>query len=99
MPAADGNFGPRLKELRGVAGLTQAGLAEAAGVAKTTVASLEQGLYDASWPTVRALADALGVGCTAFTEPAGPGRATEPGRPKKTSPPKANRRKRGGRRS
>jgi DNA-binding XRE family transcriptional regulator len=83
MPASDANFGPRLRELRGAAGLTQAGLAVAAGLAKTTVTSLEQGLYDASWPTVRALCGALGVECTAFTERAGSAGSSSSDRAKK----------------
>jgi transcriptional regulator with XRE-family HTH domain len=54
-------FGGRLKELRSRAGLTQPQLAERAGVSKATVADLEQGRYEPSWPMVLALAGALGV--------------------------------------
>lgn len=67
MTAKDRNFGPRLKELRALAGLSQKQLAERAGLSTTTVAALEQKLYDATWPTTQALAKALGVDCTAFT--------------------------------
>jgi putative transcriptional regulator len=78
------DFAARLKELRVKAGLTQKGLADAAGVSQSTVAALEQGAYDASFPTVVALAHALGVDCRAFLEP--PAAACEtagPGRPPK----------------
>jgi DNA-binding XRE family transcriptional regulator len=64
----DANFAGRLKELRAATGLTQQQLAEKAGVALRTVSSLEQGAYDATWPTVRALAQALGVTCMAFDQ-------------------------------
>ena len=89
-------FAAKLKELREQAGLTQKQLAERAGVAQRTVSSLEQGLYEPVWSTALALAAALGVDCTAFTqEPAdrpAPGR----GRPAKAKEePTAPKRKRG----
>lgn len=77
------SFGQRLRELRDAAGLTQKGLAEKAGVALRTVSSLEQGLYDATFPTVLALAAALGVDCTAFTQPPAEREPAGPGRPRK----------------
>jgi DNA-binding XRE family transcriptional regulator len=70
-------FGERLKELREAAGLTQAGLAERAGMNRFGVAKLEQGVREPTWATVRALARALSVGCVAFETtppPARPGR-------------------------
>ena len=66
MPATDRNFGLRLKQLRAVRKMTQEQLARTAGVSVGTVRSLEQFAYDPSWPTTIALADALGVDCTAF---------------------------------
>jgi transcriptional regulator with XRE-family HTH domain len=76
----DDGFGVRLRELREQAGLTQQQLANAAGLHRFGIAKLEQGVREPSWATVKALCDALGVDCTAFTqepadrEPAGPGR-------------------------
>ena len=65
------HFAGRLRELRVERGWTQHQLAQRARVAKATVADLEQERYAPTWPTVVALADALGVDCGAFrTEPA-----------------------------
>jgi transcriptional regulator with XRE-family HTH domain len=79
-------FGGKLKELRQSAGLTQQQLAQRAGFHGFTVAKLEQGLQEPSWPTVLALAGALGVGVEAFV---GNGEETAarpgPGRPRKAS--------------
>ncbi|CAN5390624.1 hypothetical protein BH11PLA2_BH11PLA2_23320 [soil metagenome] len=87
MPASDLFFGLKLKELRAAAGLSQKALAEKAGLALTTVAALEQGVYDATWPTVRALSTALSVDCRAFasTDEKPPKAAAKKGRgrPKK----------------
>jgi transcriptional regulator with XRE-family HTH domain len=82
-------FAGRLRELRASAGLTQKQLADQAGVALRTVSSLEQGLYEPVWPTVLALAQALGVDVQAFVLP--------PGRPgaKSSSAPAPQRRSRG----
>jgi transcriptional regulator with XRE-family HTH domain len=78
-------FGPRLKQLREAAGLTQPQLAERAGLKKAGIANLEQGRTRPHWDTVVALCQALGVDCNAFMqpptaprEPAGPGRPTKP---------------------
>jgi transcriptional regulator with XRE-family HTH domain len=60
------SFGDRLKELRERAGLSQAQLADRAGMNVFGVAKLEQGQREPSWATVLALATALGVDCTAF---------------------------------
>jgi transcriptional regulator with XRE-family HTH domain len=73
-------FGPRLKELREAAGLTQPELAERAGLTKAGVANLEQGRTRPHWDTVVALCLALAVDPGQFMrpplsrEPAGPGR-------------------------
>jgi transcriptional regulator with XRE-family HTH domain len=62
-------FAARLKKLRGEAGLTQAELAERAGMHPRGIAKLEQGDRPSpSWDTVRALARALGVTCLAFDD-------------------------------
>lgn len=71
-----GTFADRLKEQRGKAGLTQAALAEEAGITRQAVAHLEQGLREPSWATVQAIARALGVSCQEFMD--------EPAKPKKT---------------
>src|SRR5437879_6291899 len=78
-----GRFAARLKELRGAAGWTQQQLADCAGLSKGGIADLEQGRYAPTWPTVVALAEALGVDCRAFLEE--PAAAVEPrrGRPRK----------------
>ena len=82
MPATDSNFGPRLKELRTAAGLTQEQLADKAGVSLGTIRALEQCSYDPTWPTTQALARALGADCTAFTVAAKTAER-KAGRPKK----------------
>ena len=82
MPAKkDAGFPARLRELRLAAGISQAELGFRAGLHPGTIAQLEQEGAQPTWPTVRALADALGVTVQAFTEPpsaqlppAGPGR-------------------------
>ena len=51
-------FNQRLKELREAAGLTQAQLAERAGLHRMGVAKLEQGQREPAWPTLQALASA-----------------------------------------
>jgi transcriptional regulator with XRE-family HTH domain len=59
-------FGEVLKQLREKAGLSQAQLAERAGLNVFGVAKLEQGVREPSWNSVLTLAAALGVDCTAF---------------------------------
>jgi transcriptional regulator with XRE-family HTH domain len=59
-------FARRLKALREAAGLTQEQLAEAAGLNRYGLAKLEQGVGQPHWPTVLALAKALGVSVAAF---------------------------------
>ena len=63
-------FGERLKELREAAGLSQDGLARAAGLSTSTVAKIERLDIDPSWTTVQALARALGVSTEAFQDEA-----------------------------
>ena len=54
-------LGKRVKDARLRAGMTQAGLAEAASVADETVSRIERGAYEPTVSTLCALADALGV--------------------------------------
>jgi putative transcriptional regulator len=54
-------LGERLRRLRGEAGLTQAELAERAGVGRVTVVRIENGKMYARTETLRRLARALGV--------------------------------------
>jgi DNA-binding XRE family transcriptional regulator len=56
------DFSLRLKAIREKGGLTQALLAEKAGLSPQAIASLEQGTRGRTWETVRRLALALGVG-------------------------------------
>jgi len=66
-------FGSRLRELRGAAGLTQAEVSERADVAVETISRLETNKL--SNPTIEVaekLADALGVPITAFFDPTSP---------------------------
>ncbi len=56
------DFTIRLKALREKAGLTQAQLAQKAGLSPQAIAALEQGTRGPTWETVRRLAMALGVG-------------------------------------
>lgn len=51
-----------LRVWRDLRGLTQAALAQSAGVNRVTVAEIETGRKQGSIATLRALADALGVG-------------------------------------
>src|SRR4051794_8758425 len=60
-------FGPRLRQLREAASLTQAELAERTGCHKQTITKLEAETQEPAWPLVLALTKALGVDCTAFS--------------------------------
>jgi len=64
-------FAAALKRLRQEAGLSQAALAERAGLNVFGVAKIEQGIREPGWGTVLKLAAALRVDCTAFCERAG----------------------------
>lgn len=66
-----GLFAGRLKDLREAAGLSQTQLAEKVGTSVRNISRLETGVQEATWPTILALCEILGVDCTAFTkEPA-----------------------------
>jgi transcriptional regulator with XRE-family HTH domain len=55
------HIGPRLKNLRFRAGLTQQELADKAGTTQTTVARIERDAVEPEVTTIRKLAKALGV--------------------------------------
>jgi transcriptional regulator with XRE-family HTH domain len=76
-----GWFAGRLRELRAAAGLTQRELAERAGVSQRGLAQWEIGRREPAWGSVLALAEALGVDCTAFARPPGKLPPPRPGRP------------------
>ena len=59
-------FGPRLRELREAAGLTQTALGERAGIVGSQINKLELGVNQPTLATSLALARALGVEVTAF---------------------------------
>jgi transcriptional regulator with XRE-family HTH domain len=77
-------FAGRLRELREAVGLTQQQLADAAGLKLGGIRDLEQSRRSPSWETVLALAAALGVECTAFTE--APATTEKPGRGRPRKP-------------
>lgn len=80
-------FADRLRELRDKAGLTQAQLAERAGLHLSAVTRFEQGLREPSWSTAQSLADALGVSCEELRKPPVADREPAPrGRPPKSAP-------------
>jgi transcriptional regulator with XRE-family HTH domain len=62
------DFGDRLKALRNRAGLSQEALARSAGLSTSNVSKLEQKKVIPSWPTVQALARALGVSLDALAD-------------------------------
>ncbi len=61
-------FKDKLRALRELAGLSQDGLARAAGVSTSTVVKLEHGPLAPSWDTAVKLAAALGVSLDAFKD-------------------------------
>jgi transcriptional regulator with XRE-family HTH domain len=61
---------PRLRDVRARRLLTQQELARRSGVAVSTLSRLEQGHTPAGFPTVRRLAEALGVEPAALMAPA-----------------------------
>ena len=58
---ADPRLGSRLKEIRTAAGLTQAELAERAGVSRKTINTVENGVFTPSTLLALELARALGT--------------------------------------
>ena len=65
--AEPSGFGVILRGLREAKELTQTQLADSAGMHRQAIAKLERGEREPQWPTVIALAKALGVTCEAFT--------------------------------
>jgi transcriptional regulator with XRE-family HTH domain len=61
-------FGRKLRALREAAGMTQAALANQAGITREYVNKLEGGQYDPTLGVVQRLAKALGVEWTAFAD-------------------------------
>lgn len=77
-------FGPRLKELRELKGLTQDALAEEVGMSQDSISALEGGRRNPSWRVALELCRALSVDPTAFLQPPTPHpKKTGPGRPRK----------------
>jgi transcriptional regulator with XRE-family HTH domain len=76
-------FAGRLRELRVAAGWTQDQLAERVGVKREAVARWEAGKREPGWSRVLALAEALGVDCTSFTQAPAERQSAGPGRPRK----------------
>jgi len=78
-------FAARLKTLREAAGLSQQQLADRVGLHKFSIAKLEQGIQEPTWPNVLLIAQALGVGCADFMAEPGsePVRHVGRGRPAK----------------
>ena len=83
-------FGPRLKEMREAAGLTQAELGKRAGVVGSQINKLELGINQPTLATAVALARGLGVEVGAFVDSGLQSPAEEPvkprGRPRKDAP-------------
>ena len=84
-------FGARLRELREQAGLTQQQLADKCGVKWEAVSRWERGTREPGWSNVVALAEALGVECTAFLQELAPALPAGPGWPRKPRAPSNNR--------
>lgn len=73
------HFGRRLKELRTAAELSQAELANKAGLSTQAIADLEHDRRRPTWETVIALAQALARTPNDFAgDPARPGRSSAP---------------------
>ena len=62
------SFSERLRELRKKAGLSQDGLAKAAGLSTDTISKLERPGKEPAWDTAVKLAAALGVQLDAFKD-------------------------------
>lgn len=60
--AASATVGERIRQAREHSGLTQAALAEAAGISDETISRIERGAYEPAVSTLVAIARALGAG-------------------------------------
>lgn len=67
-------MGPRLKQIRAAKQLSQAALAQRAGLSREYVLRLEAGQQDPSLSTLTALAQALGVSLLTLLRAPGPRR-------------------------
>ncbi len=85
-------FSGRLKELREAKGLTQAELAELAGLSQRAISHWEQGQREPLWSNILTLCAALGVLPEAFMEAPEDRPPTPRGRPPKEQPPPPPRR-------
>lgn len=63
-------FGDRVRELRHAAGLSQEELAEASGLHRTYISSLERGQRNVGLDNIHVLAEALGVPASKLLEDA-----------------------------
>jgi transcriptional regulator with XRE-family HTH domain len=83
--ATKSDFGRLLREYREAAGLSQAELADRAGIHRRTVIKIERGEREPHWPTAVALAGALGKKITDFlpeeVEPPAKGKRRPPRNP------------------
>jgi transcriptional regulator with XRE-family HTH domain len=78
-------LGNRIRELREGAELSREQMAAAADVSVRAVVQWELGEREPGWFNMLALAEALGVDCTAFTQPPVARPVAGPGRPRKES--------------
>ena len=74
--------GGRLRELRELAGFTQAELAKLIGVGQNSVSRWERGDQEPQWSACVALASAIGVPLRAFGEAVGTPIKVKPPKPK-----------------
>ncbi len=81
-------FGNRLRTMREQKGWSQRELGEAADVHPNTIAKLERGEQEPSWPLVLKFATALAVDCTAFASANAPESPKEEVEPEKHAPKK-----------
>lgn len=65
-----GVFGQRVRKLRHVAGMSQEDLAEASGLHRTYISSLERGQRNVGLDNIHVLAKALGVSASELLEDA-----------------------------
>jgi len=69
------NFGQTMREARSSAGLTQSQIAAATGVSRATINYIENGNQDASFATVLAICEVVGLDLSAIPRPNMPKRS------------------------
>jgi transcriptional regulator with XRE-family HTH domain len=84
MPTEKGFFAERLRTLREQAGLSQATLAERAGIGVSTLRQFEYGRREPTYGTLVKLAVGLGMSLAVFDRPEGTEPQQPSGRPRKT---------------